>query len=107
MCLLGIFDRINVRALPTVHVQAALVIQYEGRTNGVSTRRVEIRPSGAVLMKLDGEAIVGPNGGAGLSLRLQGVQIPDAGYAVNIHVNDHLSFTGRFDVGQPVASGLN
>jgi hypothetical protein len=110
MCLIGIFNSFTVPSVPTIHPQAALVIQLKGDPDERFRVRIEfVRPvAGAgVLQKMEGEGAVSPFGGAGVALNLQAIQLPDAGvYKVNVYVNDELSYVTTFAVRIPEVSGV-
>jgi len=100
MCLIGVFNNFNVRRVPTMHPRAALVVQMRGIPKESWRLRIEIvRPGGSVLQKVEGQGAIGEQGGAGIALTLQPVQLPDAGsYSINIGVNDEPSYKTGFAV---------
>jgi hypothetical protein len=105
MCLIGIFDNIYVRGVPAIHAQAAVVVQLRGEPGQRLRVRLEaVRPTGSSLFKIDGEAICGPIGGAGVQFAMP-LQLPDLGYyPVNVYVDDELSFKAGFSVATPPAN---
>ena len=102
MCLIGIFDRFNVKTVPTIHPKASIVVQLRGEPKEAIHFKVEIvRPGGSTLWKAEGEGEASEAGGAGLQLTISPLQLPDYGpYACNVFVNDQLSYIARFEVGK-------
>jgi len=107
MCLIGIFNRIFVKAVPAIHPQAALVLQLLGKPKEAVAVRIEIvRPTGASLHRIDGSGEISEDGGAGLQLSLSPIQLPDYGeYDCNIYVNDERAYTAKFRVTQVPGGG--
>jgi hypothetical protein len=103
MCLIGVFDRIVAQAVPSVHQQAALALRLVGEPNEKANVRVEIvRPTGGVLAKLGGDAVLGSTGSANLTLHLNGMPLPDFGiYAVNVYAGTELVRSLSLTVGEP------
>jgi hypothetical protein len=109
MCLIGVFDRIVSQSVPSVHHQAALALRLVGNPNEKAQVRVEIvRPTGGVLAKLGGEAVLGPTGSANLTLHFTGMPLPDFGiYAVNVYAGSELIRTLSLTVSEPPKQGNN
>jgi hypothetical protein len=103
LCLIGVFDKIFAASVPTMHPQAALVIQLKGSTGEKIGLRVHIvRPGGTVLLKLEGDLVIGPGGGAGANMRLINLQLPDHGpYSINVYLADDLVKTLPLTVAPP------
>ena len=108
MCLIGIFDNIFAKKVPTTHPQASLVVQLRGSPKENLAVRIEIlRPTGAVLQRVDARGEISDEGGAAINLRLMGLQLPDYGaYDCAVFVNDALSYTAKFTV-RKAPSGPN
>jgi len=100
MCLIGIFNRVHARTVPTFHRQAMLIVQLAGEPGEDVRVKIEIlRPTGTVLQGLEGQGTISPMGGAGIVLQLQSLQLPDWGrYRINIRLNDDLVATSGFNV---------
>jgi hypothetical protein len=99
-CLIGIFDRITTRGVPSVHGQAALVLRLRGEPNESVRVRVEvIRPTGAPQGRMEQEVQLTPQGESAVQLNIVGLPLPDFGrYAFSIAVNDETQQTIEFQV---------
>ena len=102
-CLIGIFDRVNARAVPVVHPQASIALRLVGQPQDKERMKVEIvRPNGTTLTKFEGEVGLGPNGEGEVQFNLVAMPLPDMGtYQINIHLGDELAHTITFSVAQP------
>jgi hypothetical protein len=105
MCLVGIFNNFNVRTVPIIHPQAALVVQIKGEPNERWRARINLlRPNGSLLHKFEQEGVVSEDGGAGILLRFQPLQLPDRGtYRCTVLLNDSLSYETAFTVRTPTS----
>ena len=103
MCMIGVFDRIFAKRVPTTHLRASLVVRLRGESSEGVTVRIEIvRPTKTVLKRVEGSGEMSTAGSAGLQLDLAPLQLPDWGeYVCNIFVNDVLSYTLMFTVASP------
>lgn len=102
-CLIGIFDRIYAKAVPTIHQRAVFATRLSGSPGEAFTVRVDIvRPTGSQLAKLEGNGALNENGSAGLLVQLQNLALPDYGaYPVSVYVNDELAARTGFIVERP------
>lgn len=109
MCIIGIFDNIYAKQVPTIHPQAFLVVQLRGKQKeGVSIRIEVVRPGGTSLLRIDGSGQIGDGGGAAMQLSLSPLQLPDWGrYDCNVYVNDALAYTAKFSVLKPPVTGAH
>ena len=73
--ILGVFDRIGVRQLPTQHGRIALVLRFVAGVQEAGSHSLRIRlsdPAGAEVVGLDGELQIGP----GARSVEEGVRVP-------------------------------
>ncbi|MGE0363053.1 MAG: hypothetical protein AB7R67_20235 [Vicinamibacterales bacterium] len=100
MCMIGAFNQISTTSVPAVHALAALVLKVSGDANEKVSIRVEIvRPSGGLLVKVEGEVQLGIVGAGEINLQLNQLPLPDWGlYSFNIFVADQLSKTIGFNL---------
>ena len=103
MCIIGIFERIYAQTVPAIHPQAVIVAKLRGAPGEEVQLRVEIRrPNGLSLMRLDGTAKMSVEGGAGIQLRLAGLNLPDMGtYECSVYIENEKSYVLPFQVGSP------
>jgi hypothetical protein len=105
--ILGIFDRINVQAMPAVHPQMHLILRLEahpaerGRPHNVEIRLHD--PDGQTVFEVEGEIV--PQGETGLTiatnqiLTLNNLQLTKTGgYAFIVFVNNDLKMEVPLDV---------
>lgn len=107
LCVIGIFDRIYAKSVPTIHVGARLVAQLAGGPSERFRIKVQIlRPTASTLKSVDGSGETSPEGGAGVHLDLSPLHLPDYGkYRVNIFLDDEPAGLMTFSVLSPPASG--
>jgi len=103
MCLIGIFDRINTKGVPTTHAHASLVLRLRGEPGEDVRVRVEmIRPTGAPQGRTEQNVKLSPAGDAGIQMSLASLPLPDFGrYAFTITLNDEVRQTLEFQVVRP------
>lgn len=106
-CVIGIFDRIFTKGVPSAHHQAALVLRLSGQPGEQTHVRVElVRPTGGGLAKLEADVTLGPNAGADVQLNFAGMPLPDYGtYSFNVYLDDDLGKTIPFQVVSPPSVG--
>ncbi len=107
LCLIGIFDRIVVPAVPATQHQAALALKLVGEPKESVRLRVEvIRPTGEVLAKIEGGGELGEAGTAEIHMGMAGLPLPDFGiYAFNLYIGDQLARTIAVTVSRPPQAG--
>ena len=104
ICLIGVFDRVFTKAVPSSLHQSALAIKLIGQPSEHVAFRVEIvRPTGGQLGKFEGAVELSSDTGvAELQFGIAGLPLPDFGlYNFNIFVGDELAKTVGFLVMQP------
>ena len=103
LCVIGIFDRIFVAAVPATQHQAALALKLVGEPRERVQLRLEVvRPTGEVLARIEGGGELGEAGTAEIHLGMAGLPLPDFGiYAFNLYVGDQLARTLGVTVSQP------
>lgn len=99
LCLIGIFDKIHARAVPSTHLQAAIAFGLLGDEGEQVALRVQIvRPTGGVLVHIGGPATLGRGVTRG-NLPLHELVLPDFGnYAIEVYNGDVLLRTTTFSV---------
>lgn len=92
-CLIGIFDRIFTKGVPTALNRASLALKVAGEPKENAKIKIEIvRPTGGVLATLQVDVALGDNGAAEVQAAIQGLPLPDWGiYGFNIFVGEDLS----------------
>jgi uncharacterized protein DUF6941 len=102
-CLIGIFDRINARAVPVVHPQASVALKVAGEAGERLAMKIEIvRPGGTNLSKVEAEIGLGTDGEGEVQFNMVAMPLPDFGrYQINLHLGDELAHTIVFVVLQP------
>jgi hypothetical protein len=102
-CLIGIFDRIYVTAVPTMHPQASLAMKIVGESNESAKLKVAIlRPNAQPLSNTEGTVPLGPDGSGEVHFVLAALPIPDLGpYSIDIYIGDEIVRTLRFTVQKP------
>jgi hypothetical protein len=106
-CLVGVFDSIYAKGVPTTHHQCALVVQLTGMPGEKVRVRVEIvRPTGGVLAQVEAPAELSSRGSAGLQLGMANLQIPDFGrYECQVYLDGVLGNSADFRVDPIPATG--
>ena len=107
LCLIGIFDRILVPAVPTTQHQAAIALKLVGEPKEDVQLRLEVvRPTGEVLARLEGGGQLGDAGTAEIHMGMAGLPLPDFGiYAFNLYIADELVRTLGVTVSRPLQDG--
>lgn len=103
-CLIGIFDRIFSKGVPTALNRASLALKISGEPKEKAQLKIEIvRPTGGVLATIQADVELADNGTAEVQAGIQGLPLPDWGiYGFNIYVGDVLSpKTITITVGEP------
>jgi hypothetical protein len=105
-CIIGIFDRVFTRGVPSSHPQVALVMRLHGDAGERVPVRVEIaRPTGAGLAKLQADVDLGQPGRSDVHMNFVGLPLPDFGtYSINVYFADELVRTALFVVATPPSS---
>ena len=103
ICLIGAFDRIFAHAVPAMHANMALSFKLVGEPNEVVPFRAQlVRPTGAELAQMGGEARLSDIGTTEINLNIANVQLPDFGaYAFNLYIQEQLAKTALFTVSKP------
>jgi hypothetical protein len=85
-CVIGIFDRISAPAFPVAHALMAIAIQLRGTPHEIVPIKIELaRPSGDVLVQMEGQVPVSDGGGAFINFNLINTQFPEPGrYVVKV-----------------------
>lgn len=92
-CLIGIFDRIFSKGVPTALNKASLALKVSGEPKEKAQIKIEIiRPTGGVLATLQADVELGDTGAGEVQAAIQGMPLPDWGvYGFNIYVGEELS----------------
>jgi|SRR5678816_2060314 hypothetical protein len=99
-CLIGTFDRIFVKNVPTMRSSMALAFKLIGDPDERVLFKMQlIRPTGGELAQMGGETRLSDLGTNEINLNFAGVQLPDFGiYAFNLLINDQLVRAATFTV---------
>ena len=103
ICMIGVFDRVLVRSVPSTLHQSSLAIRLLGDPNAEIDFRVEIiRPTGSELAKFEGPAKISETGSCQIQVNMAGLPLPDYGiYGFNIFIDNELVKTANFIVAHP------
>lgn len=85
-CIIGIFDVIYAAAFPAAHPYMAIALRLRGQAHEIVPLKMELtRPNGDVLVTLQGEVTIAPDGSAFLTMNIINTQFPEAGrYIVKV-----------------------
>lgn len=79
-CIIGIFDNLSAAAFPATHPVMAVAMRLRGTAHEILKLKVDLaRPNGDVLVTMQGEVTLGPDGSAFMQMNIAGAQFPEAG----------------------------
>lgn len=100
VCIIGVFDCINVVRVPTTHTRAVLAVEFKGDPEEILESRVQVlRPDHGELLNTGGSIQLSSIGHAHLILGMDNLNLPDVGpYEIRLLVNGKISKIVPFEV---------